>query len=164
MLLTKPGMLLSRLWSVLRREPECCRRKRSGLTEMFCYLGYHFIFNVDRANEIVRDGRQPVEIEEDSVQMTVRTNELEPEHVAHVDPDRPGIIAHVQYTTEQGETFTGQVLIDGNHRAARCVELKRPFFAYLLSEEESRAILLRQPGPGDFVAVESAQPAEPSAV
>jgi SAM-dependent methyltransferase len=41
----------------------------------------------------------------------------------------------------------GHRLIDGHHRAARCLEEGTPFVAYLLSEEESRAVLLRSPDP-----------------
>jgi hypothetical protein len=37
------------------------------------------------------------------------------------------------------------VLIDGNHRAARCLRDGLPFRAHLLTEAESEAVLLRSP-------------------
>jgi len=104
-----------------------------------------YIFDVDKANRLIRDGREPVVVEEESVRYCTEKTEVNPEHVPHVDPTRPGIIAHVQYRSEEGEVFRGHVLIDGNHRAVRCLQLDRPFFAFLLSEEESQAILLRRP-------------------
>jgi hypothetical protein len=121
-------------------------RRDYGPGETFWYFHEMYIFDVDKANELVCDGREPVELDEQSVRMSLAERaELNPEHVARVDPSRPGIIAHVQYRTENGELFKGHVLIDGNHRAARCLELERPFLAYLLTEAESRAILLRSP-------------------
>jgi hypothetical protein len=65
--------------------------------------------------------------------------------VDHVDPQYPGIITFVWQTDTDGVTHRGHLLIDGNHRAARCLRDDRPFFAYLLTEEESRAILLKSP-------------------
>jgi hypothetical protein len=129
--------------------------------EIFHFLGYCYVFDVDRANRIVRDGREPIELEEDDARYSAETSELIPEHIAHVNPDRPGIIAHVRYTTEQGETMKGHVLIDGNHRAARCLQLNRPFFVYILTEEESQAILVRRPEQGqlDFAVVPPSEPA-----
>lgn len=121
-----------------------CRPEYSG--ETFWYLHELFVFDVDHANRIVQDGREPVEVDESSVRMSIAERaDINWEHVAKVDPARPGIIAHVQYQTEEGELITGHVLIDGNHRAARCLQLDRSFLAYLLNEEESRAILLRSP-------------------
>lgn len=139
-------MLLSRLWRWWSnwRKPECCRRKLKG-GERYRYFGRNFVFDVDRANQLVRDGREPVELDEPSVRGSVEGSEICQEHVAHTDPSRPGIIAHVQCVADDGEVIKGHVLIDGNHRAARCLELGRPFYAFLLTEEESAAILTRKP-------------------
>lgn len=126
------------------RQPECCRRKEGG-DEVYRYFGRNFIFDVDRANEIVRDGREPVELEEESTRMSVECSRICEPHIPHVDPSRPGIIAQIECLADDGEVVKGQVLIDGNHRAARCLQLDRPFFAYLLSEEETSEILLRRP-------------------
>ena len=107
------------------REPECCRRKRKG-GETYRYFKRNFLFDVERANEIVRDGREPVELDDESVRGSVDSSRICKPHVAHVDPARPGIIAHVQCLADDGELIKGHVLIDGNHRAARCLELESP--------------------------------------
>jgi hypothetical protein len=124
--------------------PECCRKKLNG-GEVYRYFGRNFVFDVDRANELIRDGRQPIEVEDESVRRSVELCRIREEHVAHVNPARPGIIAHVECLADDGEVVKGHVLIDGNHRAARCLELALPFYAYVLSEEESESILLRKP-------------------
>ena len=134
--------MFSLLRKLFRRTPPCCVKDGS---EVYRYLSRNFVFDVDRANELVRDGREPVEVDEESVRYSVDRSEICVAHIAHVDPTRPGIIAHVQVRTEEGEQVTGHVLIDGNHRAARCLELNRPFFAYLLTEAESDAILIDRP-------------------
>jgi hypothetical protein len=122
------------------------RRRKKYPGETFRYLHELFVFNVDLANRLVADGREPVEVEEQSVRMSIAERaDINSEHVPKVDPTRPGVIAHVQYRSETGELFAGHVLIDGNHRAARCLELNRPFFAYLLTADESRAVLLESP-------------------
>ena len=123
------------------------RRSRPHYSgETFWYLHELFVFDVDHANRIVQDGREPVEVDEASVRMSIAERaDINWDHVAKVDPSRPGIIAHVCYRTEEGQIHTGHVLIDGNHRAARCLELNRVFHAYLLTEDESLSILLRSP-------------------
>ena len=148
----------------LAREPECCRRKREG-GATYRYWGRNFIFDVDRAIEIVQDGREPVELDDRSVRVSVEMSRIREEHVPHVDWKRPGIIAHVRCLADDGEVIKGQVLIDGNHRAARCLELNQPYFAYLLTEQESEAILLRKPVQtfAKVAGSESGQPLEPTA-
>lgn len=137
-----PG-LLATCTADTRRETKSTEKKPK---ETFWYFHELYVFDVDKANELTADGREPVEVAEESVRMSLAERaKLTPEHIARVDPARPGIIAHVHYRTDEGEVFKGHVLIDGNHRAARCLELDRPFFAYLLSEEESRDILIRSP-------------------
>jgi len=124
--------------------PKCCRRKENG-GATYKYWGKNFIFDVELAVEMVQDGREPVELEEESVRLSVENSRIDQEHVGHVDPTKPGIIAHVFAEAEDGEEIHAHVLIDGNHRAARCLELGTPYFAYLLTEDESRKILLREP-------------------
>ncbi len=122
-------------------KPKCCNGERGE--EVFRFLGGQLVFDVARAKQLVADGRAAEEVEGEVVEYAVRNSVLIAGHLAHVDPARPGIMAHFQYAAE-GETVKGHVLIDGNHRAARCLQLHRPFFAYFLSEEESQAILLPQ--------------------
>ncbi len=127
---------------------ECriCRNLKGA--ETYRYLRDAYVFDVDRARVLVADGREPVELEEESVRESVRYSRIDDEHVSHVDPSIPGIIAHLFYVTEEGEEIQAQLLIDGNHRAARSLRDGRPYFAYLLSPAESRAILLRSPDKG----------------
>jgi hypothetical protein len=112
--------------------------------EVYWYMGL-YEFDVDRARELVQDGREAVEVDEESVRASVDGSEINRSHVARVDPTIPGIIAHVRYRTDEGRVFQGHVLIDGHHRAARCLAEKRPFEAFLLTPEESEAVLLRRP-------------------
>ncbi len=121
-----------------------CSHCRSG-SETFSYLGGAYLFDVDAAREMVADGRAPVEVEDDSVRLSMDGLRLVSEHIDHVNPEFPGIIAHVCFTDPSSEVLRGHVLIDGNHRAARCLRDGRPFRAHLLTEEESEAILLRSP-------------------
>ena len=118
-----------------------CPHCKSG-PESFRYMGNIYRFDVDKARRLVSDGREPVELEPDDVQYSVDVSRIYPEHVKHVNPEFPGIIAHIWYPDPSGELLHGHVLIDGHHRAARCLELDRPYFVYLLSEEESREVLL----------------------
>lgn len=125
-------------------EPECCQRKRKG-GATYRYWGNNFLFDVDQAIQLVQDGREPVELEDESVRKSVEMSRICAEHVSHVDCTTPGIIAHVECYADDGERIEAHVLIDGNHRAARCLQLNRPYFAYLLTEAESQQILLRKP-------------------
>ena len=118
-----------------------CPHCKSG-PESFRYMGNIYRFDVDKARRLVSDGREPVELEPDDVQYSVDVCHIYPDHVKHVNPEFPGIIAHIWYPDPSGELLHGHVLIDGHHRAARCLELDRPYFVYLLSEEESRDVLL----------------------
>lgn len=121
-----------------------CSHCQSG-PETFWYMQHRYLFDVDLAREIVNDGREPVEVDDESVRFSVETSEIYKPHLRHVNVAYPGIIAHIRYTTDEGELIKAHLLIDGHHRAARCLQLGRPFFACLLTEEESQAILLRSP-------------------
>jgi len=124
------------------RDPNC-RHCRTG-EETYSYLKERFVFDVDEARQIVLDGREPVEIDEESLQKDLKSTRIYRDHLLHVDVQYPGIIAHVFFPMPDGTDAHGHALIDGNHRAARCRELGRPFYAYLLTEEESRQILFRE--------------------
>lgn len=124
--------------------PQVCQRCRGG-RETYLYLDRTYEFDVDRARKLVEDGREPVEVEDDSVRASVEHSDIDDDHVLHVNPAYPGIIAHIFYRTADGTEVQAHLLIDGNHRAARCLKDQRPFFAYVLSEEESRSIVVRSP-------------------
>jgi len=121
----------------------CNRCTRKG-TEYYWYLGGAYEFDVEAARRFAADGREPVEVEPDSVRASVENSSIDETHVGHVDPAYPGIITHLWFD-DDGELVQAQLLIDGNHRAARCLRDGRPFFAYVLTEDESRAIVMKSP-------------------
>jgi hypothetical protein len=126
-----------------QKKPKC-RHCQSG-PETYWYLKRQYIFDVDLAKTFVQDGREPVEVEDESVRVSVDRSRIYPEHLEHVDTKYPGIITHVWYTEPTGERLHGHLLIDGNHRAARCLQLGIPFYAHVLSEEESLKIVQKSP-------------------
>lgn len=114
-----------------------------GGEETYGYLKRAYVYDVDRARELVSDGRQAVEMEVDDVAYCVDNSRIHEQHLDHVNTEFPGILAHLWGPGESGQWEHGHLLIDGNHRAARCLRDGLPFSAYLLSEDESEAILKR---------------------
>lgn len=115
----------------------------AGGPETYGYLKRTYVFDVDRAREIVSDGREPLEIEASDVAYCVDNSRIYDQHLDHVEPKYPGILAHLWGPGKDGIWEHGHVLIDGNHRAARCLRDGLGFRAYLLSEDESEGILKR---------------------
>ena len=115
--------------------------------ETYHYLQRQYVYDVDQAREIVQDGREAVELEPEDVEYSVDNSRIFPQHLEHVQTQYPGIMAHIWFPTENGELVHGHLLIDGNHRAARCLQLGLPFYVHLLSEVESRQVLLKSPIP-----------------
>ena len=128
---------------VSKKKTDCphCR----GGAETFRYMKKNYIFDVDKARTMVRDGRRSVELDPDDTRHSVDISRIYPQHLSHVNTRFPGIVAHVWYQQADGEILHGTLLIDGHHRAARCLQLGKPFRVYVLSEDESRAIMLRAP-------------------
>ena len=116
-----------------------------GGAQTYRYLKGMYKFDVDLAHETVRDGRDPVELDREDVDYCLDGCRIHEQHLDHVDTKYPGILAHCWYPLPDGTIAQGQVLIDGNHRAARCRRDGIPYYAYLLSEEESRVVTLRSP-------------------
>lgn len=129
--------------------------------ETFRFMQDIYNFDVDLAREIVSDGRKPIELEPDDVEYSVDISRIYPEHVKHVNPIYPGIIAHIWYPEPDGTVLHGHVLIDGHHRAARCLEENLPYRVHILSEEESRRILLTGPDIDEILARFDQQCEEP---
>ena len=113
--------------------------------ETYHYFKGAYKFDVDLAREIVQDGREAVELEPDDVEYSVDMSWICEQHLEHVNTEYPGIIAHVWGPGEDGNWLHGHLLIDGHHRAARCLQLGIPFFAHILTEDESQQILLKGP-------------------
>ena len=117
-----------------------------GGEETYGYYKRSWVYDVDRAREIVSDGRDAVELDSDDVRYLVDSSRIYAMHLDHVDTQFPGILAHLWGPGADGAWEHGHLLIDGNNRAARCMRDGLPFFAYLLTEEESEQILNRGPG------------------
>jgi len=96
-----------------------------------------FIFDVEKARRIAFDGHhRAFEVPPDMLQMMLLVNEEHcVEHIDHVDPMRPGILA---------QRWGGIALIDGNHRARRCLRDQLPFRAFMLDLKESMDCMIQQ--------------------
>lgn len=121
-----------------------CPHCRGG-AETFRYLKSYYKFDVDLARKMVLDGRESIELEPDDVKYSVDIARIYPEHLEHVDTKYAGIIAHVWGPTKDGEWLEGHLLIDGHHRAARCVQLGIPYRVYLLTKKESEQVVIYGP-------------------
>lgn len=124
---------------------KCPHCKPGSETYRCKYFGKRYVFDVTRARQLVLDGRKPVEVEEDCLRIELEETRIHREHLPHVETKYPGLIAHVWFPLPSGELAHGHLLIDGNHRAARCLELGIPYFAHVLSEKESYSLLLEGP-------------------
>jgi hypothetical protein len=61
---------------------------------------------------------------------------IDPQHLEHVDTSMPGILVRVG---------TRLALIDGAHRAQRCLDKGIPFHAYILSYKQAEDCLVNSP-------------------
>ena len=117
----------------------CSRIKKHG--EAFrCYKNT-FKFNVTTARQIVSDGREKFLLDVDDVEYSIDRAEINEKHVDHVDVSIPGIVCHVFFPTKDGRVVQAQRLIDGHHRAAKCLKMGLPYYAFILTEKESLTIL-----------------------
>ncbi len=114
-----------------------CRGRRDGVQVYSCIRLHDkskLVWDIELALQLCQDGRQPVLFDNEHVQAVLQVNQIDPMHLAHVDPWIPGI------AVELGKNDAGLAiltLIDGSHRAAQCLELGIAFYVYVLSEEES---------------------------
>lgn len=122
-----------------------CSRCNRGRGEAFWCLKDRYVFDVDKAREFIAErDHEMMELDPDDVRYSVDRCEVNEGHLEHVDPSIPGIVAHI-FFPDEGRVVHGHRLIDGHHRAARCMELGIPFPVHVLSEEESVDILIRAP-------------------
>jgi hypothetical protein len=84
-------------------------------------------------------------MEPDDIQYSIDRAEINELHLDHVTPSIPGIVCHVFVPTIDGTVVRATRLIDGHHRAARCLRDGLTFFVHVLTEQESVRILLRWP-------------------
>lgn len=99
-----------------------------------------YLFNVNKAREIVADGRPSQPLSRETVRQIVAINQYHPPHMKHVEPFKPGIAV---------KRFGGIILLDGVHRAARALREGREFRVYELTYEESLQCLAGQSSPPD---------------
>ena len=122
----------------------CSRCDRSEGEAFWC-MKNRYVFDVDKAREFVAEGHELMELAPDDVEYSVGRCEINEGHVAHVNPSIPGIVAHLYFPDDDRTLVHGHRLIDGHHRAARCLQLEIPFYVYVLTEEESIACLMKAP-------------------
>jgi hypothetical protein len=132
-----------------RKEPRCavCEARQPGTVELFQFRDEldTYLFRVDKAKEIAADGRETALIDAETLRRLVGMSEFDLDHLAHVDPARPGIFTR---------RFGGLILLDGIHRAIRCFAEKQPFLAFELAYEESLECLVQQRvSPKDATAI-----------
>lgn len=96
-----------------------------------------------RAKELSGYKPQTVTLNWHDLQSVVSINSIDPDHVAHLPADTlslPGLA--VQIPTVGGiRTY----IIDGSHRAARCLQERKDFQVILFDDEEAAAIELPPP-------------------
>jgi hypothetical protein len=115
--------------------PECeGRRDGFQIYTIRMSNGSVVAWDVELALRLCSDGRKPARVHPVLLDEMLRVNRYWPDHLDHVDPALPGIMCVFEY--EDGSQVL-VCLIDGSHRAARCRRDDLPFFAYLLTEQES---------------------------
>jgi hypothetical protein len=132
-----------------RKEPKCavCESRQPGTVEIFQFRDEFdtYVFRIDKAKEIAGDGRQAATMDAETLRRLAGMSEFDLDHLAHVDPARPGTFTR---------RFGGLILLDGIHRAVRCFAEKQPFLAFELAYEESLECLVQQRvSPKDAAAI-----------
>jgi hypothetical protein len=119
--------------------PDCkvCAERAQGGAEIYELSGPGgiSIYDVEKAKQIVADGRRAERIPLESLSLLLVVSEYEEAHLAHVDLGKPGII---------GQRFSGPFLLDGVHRAAHYLLEKRAFPAFMLTPQETLSCLMSQ--------------------
>jgi hypothetical protein len=120
-----------------RNNCKICSQRKLGGAEVYELKGPggSSVFDVEKAKQIVSDGRRPDPVPADALALLLVTSHYEEAHVPHVNPDSPGIL---------GQRFSGPFLLDGIHRAARCLGEEKVFHAFVLSQEETLSCLVLQ--------------------
>jgi hypothetical protein len=119
-------------------------RKQVRIRQWFEYTfndGTLLAWDIDKARQLLAEhptrernyGRVP----EDILIAILSDHELDGNHADHVDISYPGIAANVAHN---GETL--KLLLDGHHRAAKCLERGLPFGVVQLTSDEEKACRL----------------------
>lgn len=115
--------------------PECDGR-RDGFQIYTVRLsdGTLLAWDVELALHLCSDGRKAIRVHPVQLDEMLRVNRHWPDHLEHVDAAQPAIVSMLEYTDDSLPLLC---LIDGSHRGAKCRRDDLPFFAYLLTEQES---------------------------
>lgn len=114
-----------------------CSQRELGGAEVYELQGPggSSLFDVEKAKQIVSGGRRPELLAPDDLAQLLAASHYEEAHLAHVNPDSPGIL---------GQSFSGFFLLDGVHRAVRCLHVGKGFHAFALTQEETLSCLVLQ--------------------
>lgn len=123
---------------------DCSRCNRSAGEAFWCYKS-RYIFDVDLARELTAVDHEIMELDPEDVDYSVGRCVINEGHLPHVNTEIPGIVAHIFYPDENGEVVHAHRLIDGHHRAARCLQLGIPFPVRVLTELESEHVPMKAP-------------------
>lgn len=123
-----------------------CERCASGGRRQTCehLQAVRGAWDVERAWLLVESApREPATLTEAELAAVLDGAGLDPDHVGHVEPERPGLLAEVRWCDFAGEWHGAEVLIDGHHRAERCRREGVPFRIYRLNYREARVCQTR---------------------
>ena len=114
-----------------------CSQRKLGGVEVYELKGEggSSVFDVEKAKQIAAAGRRPVLVPADALAPFLEASHYEEAHLPHVGPGSPGIL---------GQRFSGLFILDGVHRAARCLHERRDFHAYVLTQQETLSCLVLQ--------------------
>lgn len=114
-----------------------CSQRELGGAEVYELQGQggSSLFDVEKAKQIVSDGRRPELLPPGTLALLLGASHYEEAHLAHVNPDSPGILA---------QRFNGPFILDGVHRVVRCVQQGKDFHAFVLSQQETLSCLILQ--------------------
>jgi hypothetical protein len=120
-----------------RKKCRVCEQRRLGGGEIYELRGDAgtSVYDVDLAKRTVSNRRSAELIPFDTLTDLLQGSHHVEAHLAHVDPSKPGIL---------GQRFKGLFLLDGLHRATRCVREHHSFSAFVLSPEETLSCLMSQ--------------------
>ena len=123
--------------SARARKCAICESRQPGKVEIYQFRDELdvYLFRNDMAKQLAADGRSAAPIAAGALLHLVGMNCFDEAHLGHVDPAQPGICTR---------RFGGLILLDGVHRAVRCLAEKQPLLIYELSYEESLACLVQQ--------------------
>lgn len=98
------------------------------------------LFDVDRAELIIlKRPREAVTISHRLIGRYIKPEQVEAGHVPHVDTTKPVIFAQVAHVRG-----VRRVLIEGRHRATKCLYQGKDLKAYFLTEAETRVCVGRK--------------------